>query len=207
MGFFFWLPILIFFYAVATIFSPNSKKGPQKRNQRPNSYGSQRYQPRSTSNQRPQTAQTKSSRPTWRDMFEELERELFPKETTHKEPVSSADYHQPKKERGDLRVETAGSKAQTTYPETISTEGGWGTEGREGVEGTAGIEGTSSYEGSSSTPRQVYDKPQTQPKAPMKQERVAFTPASPNPLVQGVIWAEVLGKPRAYNKMNFRRRI
>lgn len=89
---------------------------------------------------------------------------------------------------------------------TQGVEGTWGTEGTQGVEGTWGTEGTQGVEGTSEyrgtggievcppdTERETGEKI---PRVAQKQSGFGF-PTTENQLVQGIVWAEILGKPRA----------
>ncbi|HHY26112.1 MAG TPA: hypothetical protein GX523_05045 [Desulfitobacterium dehalogenans] len=196
MDLFSWLPVIIFIYAVATVFSSNNKK-PQ--NRRPSNTGPQGPQRSRTPYSR---QETKSTRPNWREMFEELERELFPKEEPIAQPSRPSTVKRYPSTTQDYRGEG------TERVEGFATEGSWGTEGTVGVEGSAGSEGTFGREGEKG--RESLGKPERKPNntspKPMDHERAAFPARSKNPLVQGVIWAEVLGKPRAYSKFSDKRR-
>ncbi|TWH56257.1 hypothetical protein DesLBE_0452 [Desulfitobacterium sp. LBE] len=207
MDLFSWIPIIIFIYAVSTIFSPNKKK-PQ--NRRPPTTRPQGQQ----SDRTPYSRQeTKPARSGWREMFEELERELFPKE----EPIDRPSRPSPAP-RYPSTPQSYGREGSERV-EGFSTEGTWGTEGTAGVEGSVGSEGMWGSEGSfdresafsGKTGKESLGKPEGKPRyasaKPVEQEKPVFPAVSDNPLVQGIIWAEVLGKPRAYNKYAYNRRI
>lgn len=198
MDLFSWLPIIIFIYAVSTIFSPNKKK-PQ--NRRPPTTRTQGPQ----GNRAPSSRQeSKPARTGWREMFEELERELFPKE----EPVSRPSQPSPAPRYPSTSQSYGGEGSERV--DRFSTEGSWGTEGTAGVEGSTGREGMLSTfsgeigQGSSGKPQR---KPGNTSSQPIEQARPVFPSVSENPLVQGIVWAEVLGKPRAHNKYAYNRRI
>lgn len=69
-------------------------------------------------------------------------------------------------------------------PETEGTEG---IEGTAGVEGTAGIEGTAGVEGSETETQQTAEAPSP----PL------YSDLAERNLADAVIWAEILGKPKA----------
>ncbi|MGE4272605.1 MAG: hypothetical protein AB7E31_07005 [Desulfitobacterium sp.] len=219
MDFFSWLPIIIFIYAAFTIFGTSQKK-PQNRRppyNRPQD-GSQSNRP--TSSQQ----ETKTSRPQWREMFEELERELFPKEmrpdsssrtsTTKPYPTSPPKYNS----EGTSGSEGYGTEGRPSE-DYLSTEGSWGVEGTSGIEGSTsregalGNEGTSGREGNwgvagAKKPQlESVDKQISTVSYSQQQAGFAFPSQNLNPLVQGVIWAEVLGKPRAHSKLAYKRRV
>lgn len=80
-------------------------------------------------------------------------------------------------------------------PEGASTEGMQGDEGRPGIEGTPGTEGSSRYgtgyaAASGGLAEAAPRPPEAAPAAPA-------VPLDSQALRQGVIWAEVLGRPRA----------
>lgn len=207
MDLFSWLPILIFIYAVATVFNPDNKKPQNRRppNNRPT------YSPQ----------ETKPTRPNWREKFEELERELFPREVSTSQPprpTSTSRYQTSSQEyggEGTAGVEGFGTEGSSQYEEVFSTEGSWGIEGTGGVEGIAGTEGTFGNEGTvrgegSIAMGKGSVKPERNPNSlssRQRQQNGAVIPGmSENPLVQGIIWAEVLGKPRAHSKLAYKRR-
>lgn len=198
MDLFSWLPIIIFIYAISTIFGSNKKK-PQ--NRRPPTTRPQGPQ----SNRAPYPRQeTKPARTGWREMFEELERELFPKE----EPISRPSQPSPAPRYPSTSQSYGGEGSERV--EGFSTEGTWGTEGTAGVEGSAGREGmlgTFSGEIGQEPSGKPQRKPGNTSSKPIEQGRPVFPSVSENPFVQGIIWAEVLGKPRAYNKYANNRRI
>ncbi|MEL1136494.1 hypothetical protein AAC978_15075 [Desulfitobacterium sp. THU1] len=218
MDFFSWLPIIIFIYAASTIFGTNQKK-PQ--NRRP-PYNRPQNGPQ---NSRPTSSQqeTKQSRPQWREMFEELERELFPKEvqtdtssrtsTTKRYPTSSQRYDS----EGTSGTEGYGTEGRPSE-DYLSAEGSWGVEGtsgnegstsREGAlgnEGTSGREGNLGVAGAKKPQLELVGKQISNVGYPQQQAGFAFPSQAVNPLIQGVIWAEVLGKPRAHSKLAYKRR-
>ena len=106
----------------------------------------------------------------------------FPPKTDHWE-----------KQEGELRPERGRSQSrqiQSSMREE-STEGIQGVEGRAGVEGTLGTEGIGSF---SSLPMKDQKKEAKNQQA--GNASPIFQPTD-SELVQGIIWAEVLGKPRA----------
>lgn len=217
MDIFSWLPIIIFIYAVSTIFGSQNKK-PQSRRQPNNRPQGLPQSSRSTYSQR----ETKSTRPNWREKFEELERELFPKEVQTNQPSRT----------NPSRTSTVPSRYQSPtqkyYPEdavsteglgreeVFSVEGVWGIEGSSGTEGSGGIEGGSPREDPlnrkgllGTEGKKVASgmpKPGLTTSEQKLQENSVFNIAPTNPVVQGVIWAEVLGKPRAHSKFAYKRR-
>ncbi|AGA69436.1 hypothetical protein Desdi_1991 [Desulfitobacterium dichloroeliminans LMG P-21439] len=215
MDIFSWLPIIIFIYAVSTIFGTNQKK-PQ--NRRP---PYKRPQDGPQSNRTASSQQeTKQGRPQWREMFEELERELFPKEmrpdsspgtsTTKRYPTSSPSYDS----EGTSGTEGYGTEGRPNE-DVFSTEGSWGVEGTSGIEGSTSGEGTLGKEGVSGEEGNFGGAGAQRPSQGMQMPSVgsrqqqagfAFPNQSVNPLVQGVIWAEVLGKPRVHSKFAYKRR-
>lgn len=181
------IPIIIFLYAAFTIFgsdsSKNQKKKPtnyQEPSDKPQTY---KYQPK------------KESRSSgWREMFEELERELFSIGEKMEEPArrpyptptpSPAEYSGRDRERVEEvltpRVESSRQESYAPRVETLQPN---------------------------LTPQpQSRSTPQAKNPYASGRQSVAqpsgFIPSS-NPLVQGVIWAEVLGKPRSLNPWNHR---
>ncbi len=199
MDLFSWLPIIIFIYAVSTIFSPNKKK---TQNRRPSTTRPQVPQ----GNRAPYSRQeTKPARTGWREMFEELEQELFPKE----EPISRPS--QPSSAPRYPSTPQSYGREGSERVDSFSAEGSWGMEGTAGVEGSAGREGMLGSTFSGGIGQESLGKPERKPgnasSKPIGQERPVFPAVSDNPLVQGIVWAEVLGKPRAYNKYAYNRRI
>jgi hypothetical protein len=105
-------------------------------------------------------------------------------------------------EAADLGVEgISGSEGTQGIEGTLGSEGTQGIEGTSGIEGTQGIEGTSGYEGNwgiKGTPGQGV---QALASTPRREAVYGFL----NPdfrlneqeILQGIIWAEVLGRPRA----------
>lgn len=172
MDFFSLLPIILFIYAIMTIFNPGGKnqknKKPVPRPQRPNP----------ESFRRPPSDNTPK---TWRDWFEELERELFTKD------------HIPKKE-----IPERDTTAPDTIYETYQTFEGMGREGMAGVEGRGDEEETSPIREVA-----VINASKT---GGMSQTKGTFPRISESSLKQGVIWAEVLGKPRALKKWEYGRK-
>jgi Collagen triple helix repeat (20 copies). len=109
----------------------------------------------------------------------------------------------PKREAGVERVwaeaavpgaeGTSGSNGAWGIEGIAGIEGSQGIEGTWGDEGTQGIEGTSSYE----SVRRI----ETIPSTPQREAVSGFFNPDFHPneqeLLQGIIWAEVLGRPRA----------
>ncbi|KUO77396.1 MAG: hypothetical protein APF81_19905 [Desulfosporosinus sp. BRH_c37] len=81
----------------------------------------------------------------------------------------------------------------------IETEGTQGMEGTQGVEGTQGIEGTSEYVGILGL--EAYKNAEETPSEEMANNSSGLSglqlSLTERELVQGVMWAEILGKPRA----------
>ncbi|MHB8073528.1 hypothetical protein [Desulfosporosinus fructosivorans] len=91
-------------------------------------------------------------------------------------------------------------KAEEYYVETEGTqgiEGIQGTEGSQGIEGTQGTEGTSEYVGILGL--EAYKSADEIPGEEITTNSIGLSGVSVTELdlVQGVIWAEILGKPRA----------
>lgn len=173
-----YLPIIIFVYAIVTMFNPKNKA---PRNQRQN-----RLPPQGT----------------WKQKMEELERQMFPQEVAR---IPQTRQTEPTMRSGSEGSEGFGSEGYTSTEGTSGTEGTGGTEGTPGTEGTWGTEGTYGSEGSSGSkeistfkdtlepsPKAVRTKKPEQQENPMSLPRI-----TEDSLMQGVIWAEVLGKPRA----------
>lgn len=175
MDFFSFLPIIIFIYAIATMFNPKNK-APKNRRQNPSP---------------PQG--------TWKERMEELERQWFPQEVAQKP--------QPQPIEPTIRQssEGFGTEGISGSEGSFNTEGVWGTEGTYGSEGSFGSEGTIEAEKSRGllepSPKEVRTgKPKHQ------ENPVKFPKITEDSLRQGVIWAEVLGKPRARGGWSYNRR-
>lgn len=169
------LPLFILFYAIATILNPGNKTR-DKRGQSSN------HQEQTS----PQRFPTSSSPKTWREKFEEMERELFSKDheqIPQRQPV-------PKNSPGSDRFGTKG----------INREGNSGTEGSQGPEGLAGIEGLAGVEGRSGAGDSLKNQMKESERAPKG------SGLNRGSLVQGVIWAEILGKPRSRSRWDYGRR-
>lgn len=81
----------------------------------------------------------------------------------------------------------------------VQTEGTQGIEGTQGVEGIQGIEGTSAYEGTIKVYQDIEESPdERMPKGAQATSGNCFS-IKKKEFVQGFIWAEVLGKPRAFH--------
>lgn len=142
-----------------------------------------------------------TARPTLRDVFQEMS------SMTGKRPISQGTRYDPYK-----YVELEAAKGQEgewgDEGRPDEEEGAMGVEGMMGSEGTPGIEGTASSEGLSlerismeqgavfgiNQPPVLNGK--ENPKVPIGNGNDGF-PVTENVLMQGVIWAEILGKPRA----------
>lgn len=105
---------------------------------------------------------------TWMQKIEELERQMFPQEVAVKPPTS----------RGE--------------PMMRSSSEGFGSEGYISQEGTPGTEGTWESDTLKLSPQDAPTKQSEKQQNPMSLPRI-----TEESLMQGVIWAEVLGKPRA----------
>lgn len=81
----------------------------------------------------------------------------------------------------------------------VETEGTQGIEGTQGVEGTQGTEGTSEYVGILGL--EAYKSTEETPSEEMARNSSGLSNVhlslTERELVQGVMWAEILGKPRA----------
>ncbi|ODA42660.1 hypothetical protein [Desulfosporosinus sp. BG] len=81
----------------------------------------------------------------------------------------------------------------------VETEGTQGIEGTQGTEGTQGIEGTSDYVGILGL--EAYKSTEEIPREEVAKEPLGLRgielSLTERELVQGVIWAEILGKPRS----------
>jgi hypothetical protein len=207
MDIFSFLPIVIFIYAIATIFNPGNKS-PNKRRQ-----GPQQGSGRSPS----QFPAPK----TWREKIEELERELFPKEEDQRQQTRrTPPFETHPSSEGYGTEGYAGIEGSSGVEGSTGVEGSWGLEGTSGTEGSLRNEGTYVSEGnldtkeyptSKGTPRRtepLTSSPEVgQSSKPTLQENPSTFPIiTKNPLVQGVIWAEVLGKPRARDGWSYGRR-
>ncbi|WP_425800430.1 hypothetical protein ACHOLT_10655 [Desulfitobacterium sp. Sab5] len=117
---------------------------------------------------------------TWMQKIEELERQMFPQEVAVKPPTN----------RGEPMMRSSsegfGSEGYISQEGTSGTEGTWGTEGTPGTEGT--------WE-SDTLKLSPQDAPTKQPEK--QQNPMSLPRITEESLMQGVIWAEVLGKPRA----------
>ena len=82
--------------------------------------------------------------------------------------------------------EASGSEGYISQEGTSGTEGTWGTEGTPGTEGTLGSDTLKL------SPEDAPTKKPEEQKNPMRSPSI-----TEESLMQGVIWAEVLGKPRA----------
>ena len=90
---------------------------------------------------------------------------------------------------------------------TADTEGTAGTEGSDGVEGKGGVEGTAGLEGAAGS--EELFKPTLTTELKTLQLEIEKPPSYPNfsekNLVEAVIWAEILGKPKARINRSFQR--
>ncbi|TGE31003.1 hypothetical protein [Desulfosporosinus sp. Sb-LF] len=94
--------------------------------------------------------------------------------------------------RNNVQVEEAPWMDNATESEGTAGIGGTnGVEGTDGVEGTNGVEGTAGSEGTF--------KPINSPEIETIQlkERNSFPDLAEKDLIEAVIWAEILGKPKA----------
>lgn len=194
------IPIIIFFYVLSTIFNTDSSKN---KNKKPTNYQGTGSRPQASKPQN--NRETKSSGSSWREMFEELERELFPKEVRREEPT------------GYREDEVGGFEgtweSERTYEreDRVDREVSYGYE--EGYSErteevlSSGIESNQSKEETGLQTSQTM--PISQPQVSFSQKRqvssqsTGFLPSS-NPFVQGVIWAEILGKPRSQSPWGHR---
>ncbi len=173
MDFFSFLPIIIFIYAIATMFNPKNK-APNNRRQNPSP---------------PQG--------TWRERVEEFERQMFPQEVARKPRPYTAE---PTRRPGS---ESFGSEGYAGT-EGFGTEGTGGTEGTFGSEGTIGVEGYSGPDLGGSNepiPKEVQTSKQKQ-----QEDLTRFPRITEDSLMQGVVWAEILGKPRARGGWSYGRK-
>jgi len=203
MDFFSFLPIIIFIYAIATMFNPKNK-APKNRRQNPSP---------------PQE--------TWRERMEELERQWFPQEfdpkpqTRQRQPERTMNPSPEEQRReGYAKTEGFGTEGISGSEGSQDNEGVWGTEGTFGSEGTIGAEGYHEPERNFATEESPKSKdipnlvglPKPNPKEvqsrePKQQESLTRFPGiTEDSLMQGVIWAEVLGKPRARGGWSYARR-
>lgn len=179
MDFFSFLPIIIFIYAIATMFNPKNK-APKNRRQNPAPQG------------------------TWRERLEELERQWLPQEVAQnpqrRQPERTAYPSEGLGSEGYAGTEGIGTEGMSRSEGTISTEGEWGTEGTYGSEGSFGSSDTFGTEkpksplGPSLSPTHILKEVRAEKP---KEDFPYFPKVTADSLMQGVIWAEVLGKPRA----------
>lgn len=190
MDIFSFLPIIIFIYAIATMFSPKNK-APRNRRQNP-------FPPQGT----------------WRERVEELERQMFPQEVARKpRPYTAEPARRPGSEsfgnEGYAGTEGFGTQGTLGSEGASDAEGTWGAEGTFGSEGTIGVEGYyPNLKGtltSSLSPEP--NLPELQPQN-IKQQEIpfGFPRITEDSLMQGVIWAEILGKPRARGGWSYSRK-
>ena len=212
MDFFSFLPIIIFIYAIATIFNPGNKTPGNKR-QSP-------FPPPDS----------------WKEKIGEMERQWFPQENprSQRNPQprkTTRTDGQPGRARtrsGENRPNSEGYRTEGYYgtegfgTEGVSggegssgSEGTWGTEGTSGSEGTFGTEGSYGIEGpriSQGIPKRreapptAVDREGRAAKSNPSEKSSGFPMVSEDSLMQGVIWAEVLGKPRARSGWSYTRR-
>lgn len=212
MDIFSFLPIIIFIYAIATIFSPKNKT-PGNRRQSP-------FPPPDT----------------WKEKIEQMERQWFPQETPRSQrnpqplkstrtdgqlassrtrPVETRANYEGFGTEGYSGTEGFGSEGVSGGEGSTGSEGTWGTEGTSGSEGTFGTEGSFGIEGPRIS-QGIPKRREVPPTAVSKEGRAAksgqsekasgFSNVSEDSLMQGVIWAEVLGKPRARSGWSHTRR-
>lgn len=199
------LPIIILLYAISAIFNPSGNKNRRNPNQNPNNNPRQNppYNPRPSSAPSPDR---------WREKFEELERQWFPKQETGRTQTGTAQKVPPLYGSYESYEPegTSGSEGYGGGEGYLSTEGSSGGEGTSGTEGISGTEGSWGTEGTAGVEGNYTQRsPQVKTMAPKvpgnaakvkTQTKVAVSssPAvSPGTLMQGVIWSEVLGKPRS----------
>jgi hypothetical protein len=233
MDIFSFLPIIIFIYAIVTIFNPGNKN--------------------------PRNPRTPFPPPeTWKEKAEEIERMWFPQEVGQKlprpplpkpgrttrpertegrpgwakpQPFEDAPSSEGYGSEGYPGTEGLGTEGQSGVEGSSGSEGVWGTEGTFGTEGTYGSEGTYGNEGTPGVEgayrtyrnppvkgpqnNEILNKKETPPVSPKKgrvteqkkQANLAGIPTTTqDPIIQGVIWAEVLGKPRARTSWSNTRR-
>lgn len=132
-----------------------------------------------------------ASRGTWREQLKQaLENGSYQAESLNS--TKPKDFEEPR----DYYLETEGTQGVEGIQ---GVEGTQGTEGTQGVEGTQGTEGTSEYVGILGL--EAYKSAIETPGEGMNMNpsglsgvQVSLTEKE---LVQGVMWAEILGKPRA----------
>lgn len=120
---------------------------------------------------------------TFRELLEEWTREAQGDRPERREPA-----RKPVPTVSDDRRYRSRNDRSYRSPEGTSTEGMQGDEGRPGVEGTPGTEGSPRYASVSGELAET---------APRPKEAAPTVQVDNQALMQGVIWAEVLGKPRA----------
>ena len=106
-------------------------------------------------------------------------------------------------ENGPYQAGTLKSTKPKDFEETtdyyVETEGIQGIEGTPGIEGTQGIEGTSEYVGILGL--EAYKSSEETPREEMARNPLDLSgihlSLTERELVQGVMWSEILGKPRA----------
>ncbi len=105
-------------------------------------------------------------------------------------------------ENGSSQAGSLESTTPNVFEETmdyVETEGTQGMEGTQGSEGTQGTEGTSDYVGilGAEAYKSTEETPGTKMGMNPPSLRDFQLSLTQNELVQGVMWAEILGKPRA----------
>lgn len=205
MDIFSFVPIIILLYAVSAIFNPSGNKNRRNPNQNPND----RHRQNPQYNSRPSSA---PSPDRWREKFEELERQWFPKEearvplggSARKVPPLYGSY-EPYEPEGTSGSEGYGGGEGSLGAEGSSgAEGGSGSEGISGTEGSWGTEGTAGVEGSYTQRSSEVKTLPTRAANAAKPKTNVFAPSasavSASTLMQGVIWSEVLGKPHGRSR-------
>ena len=102
--------------------------------------------------------------------------------------------------RNEFRTEEISS-----MDNTADTEGTAGTEGSDGVEGKGGVEGTAGLEGAAGSEELFKPTLTTELKTLQLEKPPSYPNFSEKNLVEAVIWAEILGKPKARINRSFQR--
>lgn len=138
---------------------------------------------------RPQRRQTRGPG-SFREMLEEWVREAQEERPNWEKPYGGGQPQRPSPTVFDDRKYRPRTDRTYSSLEGESTEGMQGDEGRPGIEGTAGTEGSRQSISRNSEPAEA--APRQEGVTPSVQVKV-----DEQALLQGVVWAEILGRPRA----------
>ena len=134
---------------------------------------------------------------------------MFPQEVARKPlPYSAEPSRRPGSESagrdGYAGTEGFGTEGTFGHEGSIDAEGAWGIEGTIGSEGTIGVEGY--YGPNFGGPNEPIPQEVQTSKQKQQEDLTRFPRITEDSLMQGVIWAEILGKPRARGGWSYGRK-